>query len=433
MKVAEFVAEILLKGSGKALQDVRKLSAGIKDMRLGLGAALNEFYKLTSAAREMAVSLDTYQVNTGLSAEQLQRLSFQASQAGVSMTELGSTIQKLQRMNANARLGYGWDPILSRFGLHPGQDPVTQLNQIGSALRRLRATNPAEASALANRVGLSDSMYYAMMRGTTEQMDEQLILTNKEQQALVKLNQQWNKLWFNLKQIGAKLQVLGAGLQTKFVKLLIEASQGFLNLVTKAKEFLDTNEKLKYALSALAVAVTAYLAPWLLTLGAIALVLQDIWVYFQGGDSITGKIIDWVNQSERLKNIWQGIKIVFDGVLWVLNKIGTIIGEVVGFLNEHPKLTEALLTVGSKAVDAAGSVLFPGSKALELLGQVSRNGGASVTQNNHTVVHVASTGDVAQDAKNVRTIQNELNQTQGQQAVRATGNSAGGLKYAPAQ
>lgn len=433
MKVAEFVAEILLKGSGKALQDVRKLSAGIKDMRLGLGAALNEFYKLTSAAREMAVSLDAYQVNTGLSAEQLQRLSFQASQAGVSMTELGSTIQKLQRMNANARLGYGWDPILSRFGLHPGQDPVTQLNQIGSALRRLRATNPAEASALANRVGLSDSMYYAMMRGTTEQMDEQLILTNKEQQALVKLNQQWNKLWFNLKQIGAKLQVLGAGLQTKFVKLLIEASQGFLNLVTKAKEFLDTNEKLKYAISALAVAVTAYLAPWLLTLGAIALVLQDIWVYFQGGDSVTGKIIDWVNQSERLKNTWQGIKIVFDGVLWVLNKIGTRIGEVVGFLNEHPKLTEALLTVGSKAVDAAGSVLSPGSKTLELLGQVSRNWGASVTQNNHTVVHVASTGDVAQDAKNVRTIQNELNQTQGQQAVRATGNSAGGLKYAPAQ
>lgn len=441
MKVAEFFAEILLRGSGKAIQDVRKLSAGIKDMRLGLGAALQELYKISAAAREMAVSLDAYQVNTGLSAEQLQRMAFQASAAGVSMNELGSAIQKLQQANANAKLGYGWDPIYSRFGLNPNQDPVSQLNQIGAALRRLQATNPGEARALAIKAGLSDRMYYALMRSTTEQMDKQLVLTHKEQHELVKLNQEWNKFWFYIKQIGAKLQVLGATLQTKFVRVLLNASKGFLELLSRAKELISANENLKAAVIALGVALTAIFAPWLLALGAIALILEDIWVYFQGGDSVTGKIVEWCKQSEEFKKTWEGITTVFEGVVQLIKWISTGIKEVLShidefgeFLDKHPYIKRIV----ESAKKSASTVFNPMGTLTQGFADFKQGAydfgmwthpimtstGATVNVNNY----FASTGNTIEDGKISAAIEKEqLN------AAQATSNRAlggnGGSKY----
>lgn len=421
MKVAEFVAEILLKGSGKAIQDIRNLSAGLKDMRLGLGNALQDLYKLTSAAREMAVSLDMYQLNTGLSAEQLQKLSFQASQAGVSMTELGGAIQKLQQMNANARLGYGWDPVLSRFGLRPGQDPVSQLNQIGNALRRLQATNPAEAHALAMRAGLSDSMYYALLRGTNEQMDKQLILTSKEQSTLVKLNQQWNKLWFYLKQITVKLQVLSAGLQTKFLKVIINATKGFFELVSRIHDLIEAHKWLKTAVIALGLAITAYFAPWLLVLGAVALALEDIWVYFQGGDSITGRIIEWVKGSEKMQRIWAGIKAIFEAIkqtfepiVWYFNLMKDVMQDISEFVDKHPILAKIMDKVADAALQSASTFANPYG-ALEAVG--------GLVQNINITNHFEDTGDPAKNGEIAgKTGNAELKAAQGQIPARSRGN-----------
>jgi len=426
MKVAEFFAEILLKGGDKAIKDIRNLSAGIKDMRLGLGAALQELYKISAAAREIAVSLDAYQINTGLSAEQLQRMAFQASAAGVSMNELGSAIQKLQHANSMARLGYGWDPIYSRFGLNPNQDPVTQLNQIGYALRRLQATNPGEAHALAMRAGLSDSMYYALMRGTTEQMDKQLILTNKEKNALVKLNQEWNKFWFYLKQIGAKLQVISASLQTRFVRILLNASKGFLELLTRAKDLISANENLKYAVIALGVALAAVFAPWLLVLGAIALILEDIWVYFQGGDSVTGEIVAWCKQSERLKTFWIGLKELFLTCLELVKGIGGAFREVGEFLDKHPEIEDYLVKLPGKAARAGKSIFEDiDSFANWLKTPLWGPGSATVNVNNY----FASTGDTVKDGQISAAVEKE--QLNAAQATfnRSLGGNGGGTNY----
>ena len=440
MKVAEFVAEILLKGSGKAVQDLRKLSAGIKDMRLGLGAALNDLYKVTSAAREMAVSLDAYQINTGLSATQLQKLSFQASQAGVSMNELGATIQRLQQKNANARLGYGWDPILSRFGLHPGQDPVTQLNQIGNALRRLRATNPAEAHALAMKAGLSDGMYYALMRGTTEQMDKQLIITNKEQQALVKLNQQWNKLWFNLKQIGAKLQALGADMQTRFIKILINATKGFLELATRIHEALEANEKLKAALIAFGVVVMGYFQPWLLALSAIALVLEDIWVYTQGGQSLTGRIVDWAKSSKEFQESWkdvkatlEGISLLFDLIITAVKEVTGLLGKFNGFLDDHPKIKAMIETQKEVLKNMANPVRMVrqgadlAAWATTGVQPIDASYGNFVQYNNHNFEIHGENAD--ETAEKIYELERQLYEAQGLLPVRAQGGKNGGNNY----
>lgn len=445
MKVAEFVAEVVLKGGKESTATMKGLMSSTIAAKAAFLAATAAFYKFSDIARQSALYMDMYQLNTGLSTIQLQKLSFQASQAGVSMTELGGAIQKLQQANAKARLGYGWDPILTRFGLQPGQDPVSQLNKISSALRRLGATNPAEAHALAMKAGLSDNIYYALMRGTTEQMERQFILTNKEQQSLVKLNQQWNKFWFYLKQIGIKLQALSSTFQERVVVVLTRAIKGFYELFSRIYKVFEASESLKTALIALGLVLTAYFAPWLLVLGAIVLVLEDIYTYFEGGDSITGDIINWVKNSKELKDIWEGICTIFKLLKQGLTPIGEEfkfiydqVKKLLQLIDEHPVLKSILEYVLKSAKQAAATTLSPALAGVGALGDIAGNAEeyikafaplGNVSYNTHIVAHIASTGDVAQDTRNVMTFEKEARQAQGQQANLANGSNGGGNRY----
>ena len=438
MKIAEFFALITLKGGKESVATLKNMVSTTIAVKSSLIGATNALYKMSDVARESAMFMDMYQLNTGLSAIQLQKLSFQAGQAGVSMTELGGAIQKLQQANARARLGYGWDPIFTRLGLTPGQDPVTQLNRISATLRRLQSTNPAEAKYLASKAGISDSVYYAMLRGTTEEMNKELILTDKEQKALVKLNQQWNKFWFYIKQIVIKLQALGASLQTSVVKLAIRAAQGFYELVKRLYETISASEKLRNIAIALGIALAAAFAPEILGLGALLLVLEDIFTYFEGGDSITGRIVEWVQASEQLKDAWKGILAIFDVIkmamdgwkmLWQ-DVIKPMIDALNDFLENNP-IGKKLYSVTEKAnhpLGPMGHALSYMGKGWDMIKPLVT--GPSVQNNNVTVTnHFQSTGDNLKDAQISAATEREQLKAAQNVPSRANGNSTGGLKY----
>lgn len=441
MTIAELVAKISLKGGKESVAVMQGLMKSTVATKVALLGAATALYKMSEAARQSAIYMDMYQLNTGLSTDRLQQLSFKAAQAGVSMSELGGTIQKLQQMNAEARLGYGWDPILTRFGLTPGQDPVTQLDKISAALKRLGASNPAEAHALASKVGLSDSMYYALMKMGTEQMQKQLILTDKERLALVKLNQQWNKFWFYLKQIIVKIQALGVVFQTRLVRLLTRAALGFYELFSRVHNFIDANEKLKDVLIALGVVFAAVFRPELLLLAAIGLVLEDIYGYFNGEDSITGRIVEWVNRSQELKDIWEGVKVVFEVISLIclelkdyFDGIRDIVNDISNFLDEHPwlkKIIEGALKLAefTNPIGATKNMLgFVGSHkdALRPALDSWRN---SLNQTNNTNVYIEGTGNIAQDAENAMDARRAVVQANGQQASLSQGAKNGGPRY----
>lgn len=426
MKIAELFAEITLKGGKAAVSEMKGLMSSTIATKAALLGAVAALYKMSAAAREYAVSMDMYQLNTGLSAQQLQKLSFQASQAGVSMQELGGAIQKLQQANANARLGYGWDPIFSRFGLNPNQDPVSQLNRISAAIRRLQATNPAEAKALASKAGISDSMYYAILRGTTEEMNKELILTNKEQMALVKLNQQWNKFWFYLKQIGVKLQALSAEFQGKVVRIVTRAIQGFYELARRINDVISSHEKLKKVIIILGSVIGAVFFPWAAALSAIVLILEDIFTYFEGGDSITGDIINWVKQSEKLKTVWETIKSIFELCLKAVKGIKEFLKD--------PSFDNVIRMVTGKQEDSSSFLGNVGKQALNSL--PFGLGGILRTATNATanvVNYFQSTGNPVEDARVAGAVtRTELQQAAGQTNNLSLGGKNGGMRYSKA-
>lgn len=467
MTIAELVAKISLKGGKESVATMKGLMQSTIATKAALVGAATALYKMSEVARNSAMYMDMYQLNTGLSAQQLQQLSYKASQAGVSMAELGGTIQKLQQMNANARLGYGWDPILTRFGLTPGQDPVTQLDKISAALRRFGASNPAEAHALASKVGLSDSMYYALMKGGTDQMSKQLILTQKEQQALVKLNQQWNRFWFYLKQITIKIQALSASFQTGLVKVLIRATQGFFELFTRIWKVIDANEKLKYTIIGVGIALAAAFAPELLLLGAVALILEDIFTYFEGGDSVTGKIVEWCKQSESFMEMWSAIKDIFTVFIELIKMAYTGWKELISALNDAGFFRDILKGICDMVRFLIDSLLaltkIPGvkwalnragfgniadiaderlNKDMGFLGDISDKAlgfgkmalsplgiGGFGSQSFNTHVYIQSTGNVAQDAYNAMSAERQVKQAHAQQPNLSSGGKNGSYRY----
>lgn len=374
MKIAELFAVITLKGGKETISTMKGILDSTIATKVALLGAVSALYKMSDVARQAAMDLDIYQANTGLSGEQLQELSYNAAQAGVSVKELGGTIQRLQQMSMDVMMGKGMPEPFMWLQIDPSQSPVKQLDRIGAKLRELSKSNPALAKNLANQVGLSDNMYYSMLENTNEQMNKQFLLTEKEQKALVKLNREWNKVWFYIKQITIKLQGIGAALQTRFVKILLNAIQGLGEILTRVYDFISANETLQKVLLALGAVLAAVFAPWLLVLGAVALILEDIFVYFQGGDSITGQIVDWVKSSEDLKNIWLGIKTVIDLVVFAFDSFIKMNKPLIEGAKELWSVIEPMIEkvsdfLKNPAIKALSSMLNPGGEILKGIGK----------------------------------------------------------------
>ena len=394
--LAELFVVLGLKGGKETVSTMKSLLDVTVATKSAFLQNLEVLYKWSEAAREAAMNLEIYQTNTGLSGEQLQRLSYKAAQAGVSINELGGQIQKIQQMSKDIELGQGDAKPFQLMEIDPRQNPIDILDELGEKLRSLYQYDPARAKQMANMFGLSDTMFYSVLDESNEQMNEQFLLTEKEQKALVKLNKEWNKVWFYIKQIGIKLQGMGAVFQSGFVKVLLNAVQGIGELLTRLMDVINANEDLKNLLLVIGGILAAVFAPWLLQLAAIGLILEDIFVYFQGGDSVTGQIVEWCKQSERFQKIWLGIKTVFDlikmpfegwGMIWK-----DIIEPMIAKLNElaNGKLGGLIM----KGIDM---MMNPVGNALEAIGGIREmvSGGNSSSQTNN--VTFQSSGDVAKD------------------------------------
>ena len=108
---------------------------------------------------------------------------------------------------------------------------------------------------------------------------------------------------------------------------IADMASGFLKAV-------EASTELKVAVVALGVALTAVFAPWLATLGAVLLILEDIWTYFEGGDSITGEIVEWAKDMgifgeklEGVQMVLNGIKETFKFIVKAAEKAGEFLGK----------------------------------------------------------------------------------------------------------
>ena len=413
MKIAEFVAEITLKGGKESISTIKGLLNSTIATKAALLGAVAALYKMSDAARQSAIFMDMYKVNTGLSSEQLQRLSFNAEKAGVSINELGGTIQRIQQMQTDFLLGRGNNSAFQWLGLDARKDPISQIDEIGRKLRYLYNTgNSALAKNYASQLGISDTVYYYMITGTTEELAKQFIITQKEQKALVRLNIEWNKLWFYIKQISVKFMAFTAGLQTRFLRTVSYILERASLLIEHIREMANKSKAFKNTLISIGIVVAgviAYFNPWIAILTAIGLILDDVLGYFQGDDSVTGAIVNWAKNSKEFQQSLLGIKTLFEAILYlgkgikiafsptieILREIWSLLNPIIEKIGEFSK-TPFGQRMLSAAEQSLKSTLSPVGSVVQGVG-ATREFIVNVTQ--HNDVRLETGADAQQAGK----------------------------------
>ena len=316
MKIGELSVDIKVKGGTQSVATMKQLQTTALAAKAAVIGLVVGFAKMSQEARKFAMNMAVFEANTGLSAQNLQKMSFMAAQAGVSLDDLSGTLQNLQSMSKEIALGGGNLRPFFMLGINPHQDPVKILNQIGAAIRR-NEKNPAMLRHIVEELGISNELYYALLQGQTEELEEQYVLKKEDQEALVKLNKEWYKLWWYVKQIGIRSQGFLAHVAlpilkavTSIVKFVGELVIGYGEIARESVDF----QKSLTIIAMLIAAIAAYMFPFTAGLIAVALICEDIYGYFTGKDSITGRMLEWIKSGQILKDVFMTIAEILRGI-----------------------------------------------------------------------------------------------------------------------
>lgn len=345
MNIGSLFVKIGLKGGKESVAVMDQLkNATLKTKLAALGAVV-AFAKMSQEARKLAMNLEVFETATGISGDALQKMSFRAAAAGVSLDNYGDTLQRIQQMTMDIARGEGNIAPFAINSIGISKDPIKVLDQIQARLKQFHATDPARAAQLAQDFGLSNEMMYALLQGQTEEIQEQWLLKSKDKEALVTLNKEWYKLWWYVKQIGIRLQGFLAHIAIPIVKSATQILKMVGEITIGVGEWIQKTEWVKYLLGLITAAVLAllvYLFPIYASVIMIALAVEDIYGYFNGKDSIIGGMIEWIEKGELLKSIFL--------------TIGEIIRNIVKFLF-GPKAAKALDIIHQKASEYTPEVV----------------------------------------------------------------------------
>lgn len=310
MQIGSLFIKIGIKGGKESVATMGQLKNTTLATKAAVVAAVVAFAKMSQEARKLAMNLDIFEKTTGLSGGTLQKMSYQAAAAGVNLSDLDSTLQTIQQRMIDISLGQGDIAPFQLWGIGLDKDPTKVLDQIAEKINVLQKKSPAMAAKMARDFGLSNSMLYYMLNKQTEQIDGQYLLKRKDKEMLVALNREWYKLLWYVKQISVRSQGFLSYVALPIVKALVRIVKSVGEIVISFGEAVKYSKGLQKTLAVIGLLVAAILA-WCFPITAaiigIALVLEDVYGYFTGKDSITGRMIEWIKSGQIIKDIFMTI------------------------------------------------------------------------------------------------------------------------------
>lgn len=409
MKIGELFVKIGIKGGKESISKMKglmKTTLATKAAMLGTVVALA---KMSQEARRFAMNMEVFQANTGLSGQMLQKMSYQAAQAGVSLDNLGATLQHIQKMSTQIAFGEGNIKPFQMLGIDPHQDPVKILNQIGQAIRKYQ-NEPAKIREIVDGFGISNELYYMLLQSQTEELEEQFLLKQKDQQTLVKLNKEWYKLWWYVKQISIKLQGFLAHIALPIVKAVLRIVKYFGKILIAVTDAVEASTALQKALAIIAIlaaVIFAWFSPLTALFIGIALVLEDIYGYFTGKDSITGRLIEWIKSGEIIKAIFMTIGDIIRSISNMIfgNKFTKPISNLLGIASGVSGIGKQPNADAQVAGSGVLSKLNPFSRFADFTSNIPGflkprlPGVGNTTINQHNELTMQSSGDAVKDAQ----------------------------------
>lgn len=216
--IREMITKWGFKIEHEKLSRVEQQLEGIKRRLEFLGAVEvgKAVFEMVEKFSKFGEELHSVSSSIGLAVEDYQRLAFSASQASVSQEELGGSMRRLARQIYAAREG-SEDANKSFQDLGIGPERVKSFKNAEEALLavsdRMRAIDdPIKKAALAQQLlGRSSSHMVGYLSQGSEALKKQgmeadklgIILSHKQVEALVRVENAFSKLWAVLKSISA--------------------------------------------------------------------------------------------------------------------------------------------------------------------------------------------------------------------------------------
>lgn len=403
MNIGELAVKIGIIGGKESVATMNQLQTTTLATKAAVIGAVVAFAKMSQEARKLAMNLEIFEKTTGVSGDALQKISYQAAAAGVNLDDVAGTLQSIQQMTTDIALGQGNIEPFQMWGIGVDKDPTKVFSQISSKLKELQQTSPALASKMASDFGLSNKMLYLILEGQTEELEEQYLLRSRDKESLVALNKQWYKLLWYVKQIGIRTQGFLAHVAlpilkaiTNIVKFVGDIVIGFGELVSRSLVLRD----ILVIISALVLTILAWCFPITAAIIGIALALEDVYGYFSGKDSITGRMIEWIKSGQILKDIFMTIAEIIRSVSKMIfgNKFTKKAFDFMAGKDENgnAKPTGLFQKLSSFDLSKPGLGILP--NLFDFAKPALASGGNfNITQ--HNVANFVSSGSVTDDAQ----------------------------------
>lgn len=324
--VIAFSANInpLLSGLRKASGGFESLNsnvskfAGLLGVAFGGGAMINTMANLGN-------ELKNFSDLTGISSEDTSRLGSVLAKFGGSANDAMNDLKALQTAMFDSLKGEGaLIEANKEFGISISnqggklKDSSKTLKELADQFSKM---NKQSAIAAGSKLGLSESTIRLLMQGKDgvdklfKSQDSLGKITDSEIEASKDFNSMLKDLKFAFEKIS--LVILKAimpafkSVHDVFLKVMKAFNDNGFRAVKVFGAIFGILASVKVLMIGISLAAQGVLLPFTIiatVLAAIVLILDDVWTFLEGGDSVLG---DWVNKNETVKAAVEKIKEVF--------------------------------------------------------------------------------------------------------------------------
>ncbi|RPJ58268.1 MAG: hypothetical protein EHM12_08265 [Dehalococcoidia bacterium] len=339
MNILELFATIGLKADTKKAEDfgksIQNIKIGLGVTAVAVGAFIVTLKKLTDESMKTALALKQFKVETGASMEELQRWSTVADEVSGSGQAVADSIKAITSNQEKIKLGQGNISGYQLLGINPNQDPFAILEQLRTktqGLSQAMKKNVMEQigvnKELLQVLELSKVEFDSMSRNAFIIPESAVMIIDKARgsatnltnavkylkamitaglaPSIIKVNE------FIMKWIKNNQEGLVKGIKTaffwtsKFIQAIVHTATVINNVI---KGTIGWGNAFKILLGIIAVMnASLLLSPIGLFTAAIILliaVIDDLYVYSQGGVSLFGHILD---NNPKLKELFDTLK-----------------------------------------------------------------------------------------------------------------------------
>lgn len=380
MQIASLFARIGLKVDEEKL---KKFAANLKNAKrvmIGVGVAVGAtsaaIVKITSDALDAAAAFKQFEVETGASAQELQRWQAVAEQTNSSAEAVSQAIRAITSNQEQIRLGRGDISGFQLLGIDPRQDPFQILEQLRT---RTEGLSQAMKRNILAQMGIGAGLLQTLelSRGEFDALANRAFIISPQAietlaQTRASMNQARRGIEFLKAQIAVGLAPQVQRLTDQFIDFIKRNEEGFIRgfqkafriiqrvglAVSRTARFIDDlvdatigwESALKVVVAGLALMnASLLLSPIGLVTAAIilfVLVLEDLAVYFRGGRSLFGAFLEQfpaiAGPFERIRNDLEGFKDVLRDIFTTNSDVETAAEEWGKWATAIEKVVDAI-------------------------------------------------------------------------------------------